>query len=121
MVNQKASLFSRPKSDPCYSEQLKKCILSGFFMQAAMRQKSQSYITVKEEQVVALHPSCALDFKPEWVVYNEFVQTNRQYIRTVMAIEPEWLLQAAPDCFDLDEVTNTEIKLRLQRVMQRLN
>ena len=32
-------------------------------------------------QVVQLHPSTCLDHKPEWVLYNEFVLTTKNYIR----------------------------------------
>ena len=41
-------------------------------------------------QVVQLHPSTCLDHKPEWVVYNEFVLTTKNYIRTCSDIKPEW-------------------------------
>jgi hypothetical protein len=41
---------------------------------------------------VALHPSCCLDHKPEWVVYHEFTLTSKQFIRTVTEIKGEWLL-----------------------------
>ena len=40
------------------------------------------YLTVKDNQQVALHPSTCLSTKPEWVVYNEFVLTTKNYIRT---------------------------------------
>lgn len=43
-----------------------------------------------------LHPSSALDHKPEWVVYNEFVLTSKNYIRTVTEVRPDWLLDIAP-------------------------
>ena len=41
-------------------------------------------------QVVQLHPSTCLDHKPEWVLYNEFVLTTKNYIRTCVDIKPEW-------------------------------
>ena len=44
-----------------------------------------------------------IDHKPEWVLYNEFVLTSRNYIRTVLEIEPEWLFEVAPNYFNLDE------------------
>lgn len=44
-------------------------------------------------QVVSLHPSVALDNKPEWVLYNEFVLTTKNYIRTVIIVKPEWFGQ----------------------------
>lgn len=44
-------------------------------------------MTIKDNQVVQLHPSTCLDHKPEWVLYNEFVLTTKNYIRTVTDIK----------------------------------
>lgn len=41
-------------------------------------------------QVVQLHPSTCLDHKPEWVLYNEFVLTTKNYIRTCTDIKADW-------------------------------
>lgn len=41
-------------------------------------------------QVVHLHPSNGLDHKPEWVIYNEYVLTSRNFIRTVTDVRGEW-------------------------------
>lgn len=43
-------------------------------------------------QVVHLHPSNCLDHKPEWVIYNEYVLTSRNFIRTVTDIRGEWFV-----------------------------
>ena len=53
-------------------------------------ERSGHYLTVKDNQVVQLHPSTTLDHKPEWVVYNEFVLTTKNYIRTCTDVKPEW-------------------------------
>ena len=39
-----------------------------------------------------LHPSTVLGQDSEWVLYNEFVLTTKNYIRTITAVKPEWLL-----------------------------
>ncbi|KAF8183541.1 hypothetical protein K438DRAFT_1975012 [Mycena galopus ATCC 62051] len=51
-----------------------------------------SYLTVKDNQVVALHPLCGMETQPEWVIFNEFVLTTRPYIRTVTEVRPEWFV-----------------------------
>ena len=53
-------------------------------------ERTGHYLTVKDNQVVQLHPSTCLDHKPEWVLYNEFVLTTKNYIRTVSDVKPEW-------------------------------
>jgi pre-mRNA-splicing factor ATP-dependent RNA helicase DHX15/PRP43 len=70
---------------------IRQALVNGFFMQVAHREGEKgSYVTVKDNQVVALHPSCGLEGQPEWVLFNEFVLTTRPYIRTVSEIKPEW-------------------------------
>jgi pre-mRNA-splicing factor ATP-dependent RNA helicase DHX15/PRP43 len=53
-------------------------------------------VTIKDNQVVSIHPSSVLNRKPEWALYNEFVLTSKNYIRTVTDVRIEWLLQIAP-------------------------
>lgn len=49
--------------------------------QVAHLERTGHYLTVKDNQVVALHPSTVLQHKPEWALYNEFVPTSKNYIR----------------------------------------
>ena len=65
-------------------------ILNYLYVQVAHLERTGHYLTVKDNQVVELHPSTCLDHKPEWVLYNEFVLTTKNYIRTVTDIKPEW-------------------------------
>lgn len=58
--------------------------------QIAHLERTGHYLTVKDNQVVQLHPSTVLDHKPEWVLYNEFVLTTKNYIRTCTDIKPDW-------------------------------
>ena len=70
---------------------VRKALVCGFFMQVAHKEgEKNQYMTVKDNQVVGLHPSCGLDTAPEWVIFNEFVLTTRPYIRTVSIVQPEW-------------------------------
>ncbi|KAG2132328.1 hypothetical protein DEU56DRAFT_739608 [Suillus clintonianus] len=40
----------------------------GLFMQVVHKEgETGSYMTLKDNQVVALHPSCGLDTQPDWV------------------------------------------------------
>jgi pre-mRNA-splicing factor ATP-dependent RNA helicase DHX15/PRP43 len=66
-------------------------LVNGFFTQVAHKEGEKGqYLTVKDNQVVGLHPSCGLETQPEWVLFNEFVLTTRPYIRTVTEVRPEW-------------------------------
>lgn len=78
-------------------------------------------MTVKDDQVVIIHPSTVIDHKPEWVLYNEFVLTSKNYIRTVTEFNPEWLFEVAPQYFTLDEdFRQSEAKRKLERIYNKL-
>lgn len=66
-----------------------------------------------------MHPSCGLDGTPDWVIFNEFVLTTQPYIRTVSAIEPEWLFKHAPSYFDLSTFPNGATKNALEIVEEQ--
>ena len=49
-----------------YYPNICKALTSGYFMQVAHLEKTGHYLTVKDNQMVHLHPSTCLDNKPEW-------------------------------------------------------
>jgi len=53
-------------------------------------------------------------------MYNEFLLTSKNYIRTVTEIRPEWLFEMSEEYFDLDEFKNSEAKRKLERTLKRL-
>ncbi|KAG6840945.1 DEAH-box ATP-dependent RNA helicase prp43 [Blastosporella zonata] len=99
---------------------IRQALVCGFFMQIAHKEGEKgNYLTVKDNQVVALHPSCGLDNQPEWVIFNEFVLTTRPYIRTVSDVKAEWLLEYAGSYFDLSSFPDGETKRALQRIVNK--
>ena len=66
-------MMSTPFEDPTYYTNIRRALTCGFFMQVAKKaQGAKHYITVKDQQVVSLHPSTVLETLPEWVIYNEY-------------------------------------------------
>jgi pre-mRNA-splicing factor ATP-dependent RNA helicase DHX15/PRP43 len=130
--------MSTPFENKKYYENIQRALVAGFFMQVAKREGTgKSYVTVKDEQNVLLHPSTVLAEDSEWVIYNEFVLTTKNYIRTVTSVKPEWLLVCAkfacfcdkranedqdisPNYYDLSQFKKGEIKTALQRVTTKL-
>ncbi|KAK1228475.1 DEAH-box ATP-dependent RNA helicase prp43 [Marasmius sp. AFHP31] len=99
---------------------VRRALVIGFFMQVAHKEGEKgNYLTVKDNQVVALHPSCGLDSQPEWVMFNEFVLTKRPYIRTNTDIRVDWLLELAPNYYDLSSFNDGETKRALQRILKK--
>ena len=64
----------------------------------------------------ALHPSTVLQHKPEWCVYEEFVLTSKNYIRTVTDVKGDWLIELAPHYYDLKNFPQCEAKRALERL-----
>lgn len=97
------NLVSTAFEDKNYWVNIRKALTIGFFMQVAHREGEKGgYQTVKDNQIVKLHKSTGLDTSPEWVIYNEFVLTTANFIRTVTEIRGEWLLEYAPQYFGPD-------------------
>ncbi len=93
MERSEIELVSVPFEDKKYYENIRRALVSGFFMQVAMKESNgKTYVTVKDNQTVLLHPSTVLGQESEWLVYNEFVLTTKNYIRTVTSVKAEWLL-----------------------------
>ena len=104
-----------------YFDNIRKALASGFFMQVAKKRSGgKGYITVKDNQDVLIHPSTVIGHDSEWVVYNEFVLTSKNYIRTVTSVRPEWLIEFAPAYYDLDNFQKGDIKLSLERIQEKM-
>lgn len=146
-------------------------------MQVAHLQKQGHYLTAKDNQVVAIHPSSVLDNKPavstlsavravsqtpfvppsvcwnvvtnwvylsallpllhisynvllfppvllspvlQWVLFQDFVLTSRNFVRSCTAVRVEWLVELAPHYFDLENWPEGETKGELERAYRRL-
>lgn len=98
------ALVSLPFEDKRYYTNIRQAIACGFFMQVAHKAAGGSsraaYTTVKDNQLVAPHPSTTMDHAPPFLVYHEFVLTSRNFIRTITEVKPEWLLEFAPAYYD---------------------
>ncbi|KAF9592683.1 hypothetical protein IFM89_016760 [Coptis chinensis] len=108
-------LCSTDFSSRDYYVNIKTTMLAGYFMQVAHLERAGHYLTVKDNQVVHLHPSNCLDHKPEWAIYNEYVLTSRNFIRTVTDIRGEWLVDIAPHYYDLANFPSCEAKRVLEK------
>lgn len=140
------TLLSSDTVSICPPQQTFRSLL--FLLQVAHLERTGHYLTVKDNQVVQLHPSTVLDHKPEWVLYNEFVLTTKNYIRTCTDIKPEWwvcvlleqnilkksgldfnhtslwlfsrLVKIAPQYYDMSNFPQCEAKRQLERIIAKL-
>ncbi|SOV15130.1 pre-mRNA-splicing factor ATP-dependent RNA helicase PRP22, putative [Plasmodium sp. gorilla clade G2] len=105
---------STHKNDSTKYVNICKSICSGYFNHVCKRDTQQGYTTLLTNQQVFIHPSSTLFNKnPLFVVYHELVLTNKEYIRDCTIIQPQWLIQLAPNLFiPADEKKISKIKLR---------
>ena len=83
-------------------ESIRKCIVSGFFSNAAKLDSSGQYRTVKDRIVVQIHPSSiysTLGNLPTWIIYHELVLVETRQIRDLCSVDPRWLLELAPEYY----------------------
>ena len=108
------AIILTPTDSPLYSISVRKSILAGYFTQVAHQQKSGNYMVVRDNQVVAIHPSSMYDARPSFVVYHELILTSKNYIRTVTGVKPEWLLLESPNYFNPSLIKNAETRKELE-------
>ena len=100
------------RSDVHAHDSIKKAITSGYFYHTAQLQRNGTYKTVKHPQTVHIHPSSGLlKAMPKWLVYHELVLTSKEYMRQVIEIRPEWLVEIAPHMYSKDEVEDKKLKM----------
>nr|XP_014333766.1 PREDICTED: probable ATP-dependent RNA helicase DHX35 isoform X2 [Bos mutus] len=90
-----------------------RCIVSGFFANAARFHSTGAYRTIRDDHELHIHPASVLyaEKPPRWVIYNEVIQTSKYYMRDVTAIESAWLLELAPHFYQ----QGTHLSLRAKR------
>lgn len=86
-----------PMSSCNEHEPILKSFLTGFFKNVAIRQPDGSYQTLNKQKVW-IHPSSTLFNQKscELIMFGEWVETSRPYLRNVSRIQPSWVSEAAP-------------------------
>ncbi|XP_004076667.1 putative ATP-dependent RNA helicase DHX33 [Oryzias latipes] len=90
------------KLESCGSDtaSVRRCLAHGMFLNAAELQLDGSYLALDTHQPVTIHPSSVLfQAKPAYVIFNELLHTSRCYMRDLCLVDPDWLLEAAPEYF----------------------
>jgi pre-mRNA-splicing factor ATP-dependent RNA helicase DHX15/PRP43 len=85
----------------------------------AYLERAGNYLTIKDNQAATLHPSTCLDEKPEWAIYNEFVMTTKNFLRTVTSVRGEWLIEIASHYYDLTNFPPCSARNALERLYAR--
>lgn len=105
-INTEESLAvkNNPKDDPARkAEQIRRCLTTGYFSQSARMVPDGTFRTIDGGTVLHAHPSSIMfNRKADWVIFTEVMETaNKTFIRDICKIEKGWLLEYAPNFYQL--------------------
>jgi pre-mRNA-splicing factor ATP-dependent RNA helicase DHX16 len=87
---------------------LRVAITSGYYYHTSVLSKG-GYKTVKHQQMVHVHPTSSLfERMSRWIVYHELVFTTKEYMRQVIEIESQWLLEVAPHYYKQNDLESSK-------------
>lgn len=96
---------------------IQRSIAAGFFPNAARLQRGgDSYRTVKNNMTVHIHPSSVLmEVRPKWVIFYELVLTSKEFMRSVMPLQAEWLTEVAPHYYKRKDVEELGVERKMPK------
>jgi pre-mRNA-splicing factor ATP-dependent RNA helicase DHX16 len=98
-------------SNPNETVNIRKAVTAGYFYHTARMSKGGNYKTAKHNQTVMIHPNSSMfEDLPRWVLYYELVFTTKEYMRNVVEIRNEWLLEVAPHYYKAKELEDSSSK-----------
>lgn len=102
-------LRSTPFGDEAYALNIRKALARSFFYRSAFHTgDGDLYMTVHDNYQAGIHlESGLIDCEHEWVIFNNFIYSGKQYIQTVTAVDPTWLMVRASDSINLIISTNS--------------
>ncbi|MCJ1482136.1 DEAH-box ATP-dependent RNA helicase prp22 [Schaereria dolodes] len=101
---------------------VRQALCSGFFRNAARKDPQEGYKTLIEGTPVYMHPSSALNGKAaEHVIFHELVLTTKEYMHCTTAIEPKWLVEAAPTFFKVAATDRLSKRKKAERIQPLYN
>ncbi|CAG8537231.1 15639_t:CDS:10, partial [Acaulospora morrowiae] len=85
---------------------IRKCLVSGYFSQAAKMMPDGSFRTIRDNVVLHIHPSSILFTRnAPWVIFHEVVETTKPFMRDLTVIEPSWLTELAPHFYEFKKTS----------------
>ncbi len=99
-------ILSNPHEIDCIG----KALTSGYFYNVAKFSNNGEYKTIKSHHTVYIHPSSVLakdEDPPRWLLYYELAFTTKEYMRTVIPIKGEWLVELAPHLYGAEDIEDS--------------
>lgn len=104
-----AAVVGAASGDDDLSTRVRKALVVGLFANAACLSSDGSYKTIRGQDRLFIHPSSVLFRRPPaWLVFHDVEFTQKQFMRDVTAIEPNWLVELAGNFFELKTKRDAE-------------
>ncbi|KAK9449570.1 uncharacterized protein V1518DRAFT_383533 [Limtongia smithiae] len=104
------------------TDRVRRALCSGFFRNTARKDPQEGFRTLIENTPVYMHPSSALFGKSaEYVLYHTLVLTSKEYMHCSTAIDPKWLVEAAPTFFKVADTTKLSQRKKNERIQPLFN
>ncbi|KAK4689933.1 ATP-dependent RNA helicase DDX35, partial [Tremellales sp. Uapishka_1] len=89
------------KTQSCEGDgvRLRKCLVTGYFKNAARMMHDGTYRSAREGAILHVHPSSVMFTRQPstgWVIYHEVVETTKSFMRDITVVDEEWLVELAP-------------------------
>ncbi|MCO5613784.1 hypothetical protein L7F22_068062 [Adiantum nelumboides] len=97
---------------------IRKCIVTGFFHQAAKAKGIGEYVNARTGVPLHLHPTSSVSgagVQPSFLVFHEVIQTSKTYMHTVTAVDPHWLAELGGVFYSIRERDVSGARSKLQR------
>ncbi|KAK8869932.1 hypothetical protein IAR55_000500 [Kwoniella newhampshirensis] len=78
---------------------LRKCLVSGYFKNAARMLPDGTYRSAREGAILHVHPSSVMFTRQPstgWVIYHEVIETTKSFMRDLTVVDEDWLVELAP-------------------------
>lgn len=74
-----------------------KCLCTGLFMNVARLKTKNTCLIINNSLKMKIHPSSSMiDFLTDWVVFQEIIFTNIEFINILSEVRLEWLIEISP-------------------------
>ncbi|KAI0882409.1 P-loop containing nucleoside triphosphate hydrolase protein [Annulohypoxylon maeteangense] len=85
------------------SEQIRRCLTTGYFAHAARMQSDGSFLSIDGGTTLHAHPSSLMfNRRADWVIFHEVIETGSKiFIRDISKIEKGWLLEYGAGYYEI--------------------
>ncbi|BEJ09885.1 hypothetical protein CcaverHIS641_0608000 [Cutaneotrichosporon cavernicola] len=77
---------------------LRKCLVSGYFKNAARMLPDGTFRSAREGAILHVHPSSVMFTRQPstgWVIFHEVIETTKSFMRDLTVVEEDWLVELA--------------------------